>query len=315
MARRLLWKQVDVFADRPLSGSAVAVFLDGRSLDPLEMAAVAREINLPETTFVLPPTATEATYRIRSFVPGRERQFPSNSVLAAAFALAEEGAFQLFEPLTTVFEETSSGVLPIELEVSGGRPLRAGMTQTPPPVFGRVFGRPGSPTISALATALGVGPNDVIGRGLYPQVIDTGSLHLMVCIDDVTLLSSIKPDLSALGRISHQLAFEGFAVFAPQPLEPRAQVRIRYFSPGAPMPEEPATASAAAGVGAYLAKWSIIHPEKTGLARFIAEQGTEIERPSLIEVAVAVDSLDREVFTVRVSGDCFTSAAGELVLP
>jgi len=58
MARRLLWKQVDVFADRPLSGSAVAVFLDGRSLDPAEMAAVAREINLPETTFVLPPTAT-----------------------------------------------------------------------------------------------------------------------------------------------------------------------------------------------------------------------------------------------------------------
>jgi len=315
MPRRLLWKQVDVFADRPLCGSPVAVFLDGRSLDPDEMAAVAREINLAETAFVLPPTTPEAAYRIRTFVPGKERQFAGNAALGAAFALAEEGAFQLFEPLTTVFEETAAGVLPVELEVIGGHPVRAGMNQTPPPVCGRVFGRPGSQVIAALAAALGVELEDVVGRGLFPQIVDTGVSHLMVCIDDQTLLAGLKPDMSALGRISEQLAFEGFSVFAPRPLDPTAQVHVRFFAPGSAMPEDPATASAAAGLGAYLAKWQIIHPEKTGMARFILEQGVEIERPSYIEVAVGVDPLDREVFPVRVSGSCFTSAAGELVLP
>lgn len=314
MPRRLLWKQVDVFSDRPLWGSAVAVFLDGRPLDPAEMQAVAGELNLGETTFVLPPSTSEASYRLRTFMPGREREFAVNSVLAAAFALAEEGAFDLFEPLTTVFQETPAGVLPVELEVAGGRPVRVSVDQVPPPAFGRVFGRPGSPVISALAGALGVGPNDVLGRGLYPQIIDTGTSHLMVCIDDLGMLSAVKPDFSALGRIATQLAFEGFCVFASRPLDPRAQMRVRYFVPGSSMPEEPANAGAVAGLGAYLAKWQVIHPEKTGLARLIVEQGTEIGRPSLIELAVGVDPLDREVFTVRVSGNCFTSAAGEMVL-
>lgn len=315
MARRLLWKQVDVFADRPLCGSAVAVFLDGRSLDPDEMEAVAREVNLAETAFVLPPTTPDAAYRIRSYTPGRERVFAGNAALGTAFALAEEGAFQLFEPLTTVFEETPSGVLPMELEVAGGHPVRVGMNQIPPPICGRVFGRPGSPVIAALAAALGVGPDDVVGRGLYPEIVDTGLSYLMVCIDDMSILSGLEPDFSALGRIARQLAFEGFSVFAPRPLDPQAQVHTRLFAPGSPMPEDAATASAAAGLGAYLAKWKIIHPEKTGMARFILEQGVEIERPSYIEVAVGVDPLDREAFSVRVSGSCFTSAAGELVLP
>ncbi len=315
MARRLLWKQVDVFADRPLCGSPLAVFLDGRSLDPDEMAAVARETNLAETAFVLPPTTPDAAYRLRTFVPGRERQFPGNAVLGAAFALAEEGAFQLFEPLTTVFAETAIGVLPIELEIAGGHPVRAGMNHTPPPVCGRVFGRPGSPVVAALAAALGVGPDDVIGRGLYPEIVDVGPSYLMVCIDDMNILSAVKPDFSALARIANQLAFEGFAVFAPRPLDPTAQVHVRLFVPGQAMPEDAANASAAAGLGAYLAKWKIIHPAQTGLARFILEQGIEIERPSYAEVAVGVDPLDREAFSVRISGSCFTSAAGELVLP
>ncbi len=315
MPRRLIWKQVDVFADRPLAGSAVAVFLDGRSLDPTEMQAVAGELNLPETAFVLPPSSSEASYRLRTFTPSREREFPGNAVLAAAFALAEEGAFELYEPLTTVFQETPGGVLPVELEVVGGRPTRVSVDQVPPPAFGRVFGRPGSPVIATLGQALGAGPDDVVGRGLFPQIVDTGAKHLMVCIDDLGALAAVKPDLSALGRVAVQNDFEGFCIFAMRPLDPRAQVRVRYFHPGFAVPEDAATSSAVAGLGAYLAKWQVIHPAKTGLARFIVEQGTEIGRPSLIEVAVSEDPLDREVFAVRIAGSCFTSAAGEMVLP
>jgi len=315
MPRRLIWKHVDVFADRPLCGSPVAVFLDGRSLDPSEMEAVARELNLVETAFVLPPTSGEAAYRMRCFVPGRERRHPGNALLAVAFALAEEGGFPLYEPLTTVFQETSAGIMPVELEIVDGRPLRAGLTQAPPPAFGRVFGRPGSPVISALAAALGVNPDDVTAGGIYPQVVDTGIPNLMVCMDNLAMLMSLKPDLSALGRIADQLAFEGFAVFARRPLDPQAQVHVRFFHPGSPLPEDPGNVGVAAAVAAYLAKWEIIHPEKTGMSRFIIEQGVEIYRPSFIEVAVGADTLDREVFTVRVSGHCFTSAAGELVLP
>ncbi len=315
MTRRLIWKQVDVFADRPLCGSPLAVFFDGRGLDAGEMWAVTKELNLPEVSFVLPPMAPDAAYRLRAFTTlGEKPVVDGNALLGSAFVLAEQGAFPLFEPLTTVYTETPAGVVPVEIEVSGGRPQRAAVAQTPPPALDRVYGRPGSPVVAAIAAAVGVDPSDLTNKSLYPQMVDTGTWHLLVCLDDLVALSNIAPDLQALGRIGEQISVASFGFFASRPLDVRAQAHLRVFTPKGPSPESPASASAAAALGAYLARWQTARPERGGLVRFIIEQGVEIERPSLIDVLVGVDPLDREAFTVRVSGACTTVASGELVL-
>jgi trans-2,3-dihydro-3-hydroxyanthranilate isomerase len=315
MPRNVAYRLVDVFTDRPLAGNALAVFPDGRGLDTAMMQAVARELNLPETTFVLPPSSPDATYHIRTFTPVRECVFAGHAFHGTAYALTNDGLLSLFEPLTTVWQETRLGVTPLEIEVEGGRPTRVSLALDAP-VFGRVFGRPGSPVLSAMALALGVEPEVMTARGLFPQVVQTGTVsHLVACFDDLAVLSAAVPDAAALLRIARQLEVDGFAAFAMKAMDPRARFHLRYFSPRTGAAEEAATASGAAALGAFLAHRRLVVPDHVGPTRFAIEQGVELHRPGLIEVAVGVDRLDLEAYTVRVTGKCVTVASGELYLP
>jgi trans-2,3-dihydro-3-hydroxyanthranilate isomerase len=313
--RTLQYRQVDVFTDRPLSGNALAVFLDGRGLEARVMQAIARELNLPETAFLLPPSVDDATYCIRTFTPVEETFSAAQAYHGTAFVLAEEALIPLDEPLTTLWQETQIGVVsPIEVEVAGGRPVKVSV-MADAPVFGRVFGRPGSPVLAALALALGVDPDDLTSRGLFPQIVSTRDPYFIVCLENLDRLSGVEPDFAALRRIGEQLDVTGFSVFAPHARDLRAQVHVRFFSCSNGGVEEPASAGAAAALGAYLANRQIIRPDTAGPARFTIEQGVEMLRPSYIEVSVAVDSLDLQSYTVRVSGACATVASGELLLP
>ena len=83
--------QVDVFSDRPLAGNPLAVFVDGAGLSSVEMQAIAREMNLSETTFVLPAEAPDADYRVRIFTPTSELPFAGHPTIGTAFALLETG--------------------------------------------------------------------------------------------------------------------------------------------------------------------------------------------------------------------------------
>src|SRR5919108_6229364 len=91
MAREYEFVQVDVFTDRVLAGNALAVFPDGRGLDDREMQAIAREMNLAETTFVLPVTRADCAARVRIFTPGREVPFAGHPTVGTAWVLATRG--------------------------------------------------------------------------------------------------------------------------------------------------------------------------------------------------------------------------------
>src|SRR5260370_19095955 len=70
--------QVDVFAENPLEGNALAVFTDARGLTTEEMQALARETNLTDTTLLL-PRAPEIERRravqVRIFLPPAQHPF------------------------------------------------------------------------------------------------------------------------------------------------------------------------------------------------------------------------------------------------
>src|ERR671915_279405 len=95
MARRLRFRQVDVFTDRPLAGNPLAIFPEAEGLSDAEMQSLAREMNLSETTFVLPPTdegrAAGADYRMRIFTPARELPFAGHPTIGTAWLQADEG--------------------------------------------------------------------------------------------------------------------------------------------------------------------------------------------------------------------------------
>src|SRR5689334_10202270 len=116
----------DVFTDSPLTGNPLAVFTDARDLDESTMQALAREMNLSESVFVLPATTVDADVRIRIFTPSRELPFAGHPTLGSAFVLGG--------PLSKIVIrlETGAGVVPVELEREGPRIVFGRMEQPIP---------------------------------------------------------------------------------------------------------------------------------------------------------------------------------------
>src|SRR2546425_13073743 len=98
-----VWRflQVDVFTDRPLAGNQLAVVLDARGLADAEMQAIAREMNLAETTFVLPATQVECVARVPIFTPARELPFAGHPTPGTAGALALGGQLPAHPPVSS----------------------------------------------------------------------------------------------------------------------------------------------------------------------------------------------------------------------
>src|SRR3990167_4704253 len=85
--------QLDVFTSRPLAGNPLAVFPDATGLDAVTMQALAREMNLSETTFVTP--SSSATRRVRFFTPAAEIPLAGHPTIGTWWMLAETGTVQI----------------------------------------------------------------------------------------------------------------------------------------------------------------------------------------------------------------------------
>src|SRR5487761_1857458 len=110
-----MWSYViaDVFTDTPLEGNPLAVFTDANGLAADRMQRVAREMNLSETVFVLPPEAG-GDARIRIFTPGTELPFAGHPTLGSAFVLCGQRG------LDAIDLETGAGVVRVEFAARNG---------------------------------------------------------------------------------------------------------------------------------------------------------------------------------------------------
>src|SRR5579871_2528796 len=105
----------DVFTDTPFGGNPLAVFLDGAGLETRQMQAIAREMNLSETTFVTPGSAP-GHFRVRIFTPAHELPFAGHPTVGTAVVLAQRGATGTRTDI--VLEE---GVGPVRVSLAPGR--------------------------------------------------------------------------------------------------------------------------------------------------------------------------------------------------
>src|SRR5689334_2439320 len=126
--------QLDVFPSVPLEGNPLVVFSDGRGLSDDDMQAIAREMNLSETTFVLPREAAiekDRGVRVRIFTVQEELPFAGHPTLGTAFALRGNSGSQ------EIKLDLNVGPVPVQFEEAAGKPTFGEMTQADP-VFGRV---------------------------------------------------------------------------------------------------------------------------------------------------------------------------------
>lgn len=288
--------QVDVFTDRPFGGNPLAVFPEAEGLSAEEMQALAREMNLSETTFVFRPQNPEADFKVRIFTPTMELPFAGHPVVGTHWVLAHFGYVSLSEPSVQVKFELGVGVLPADLYVVDNKVDKVVMTQSPPE-FQAVLG-----DVRKLAAGLLLKPEAISDTRLPVQVVSTGMPQMMVPIRslaEVQELNPMKMDVSLLNQVCQSMQTHFILVFTTETANPDAMVHVRGFAHFVGVPEDPATGSANGALGAYLVKHKVVDL-KEPVVHILSEQGLEMGRPSSLEVDVT--HARGEPQTVRVAG-------------
>jgi trans-2,3-dihydro-3-hydroxyanthranilate isomerase len=279
--RTLRYSLCDVFTDRPLTGNALAVFTDPSGLEDGTLLALAREMNLSETAFLLPPKQG-GHFQLRIFTPRQEVPFAGHPTLGAALVV---GRSVQLERLTL---ETGRGLVTVRIERHAEVPVFGWMTQ-PQPTITRFDEQ------AALLEALG------LTRAVLPiELYDNGIRHALVAVESAARVEKLVPDLSKLSL----LGVDCTSVFAGQ----GQNWKTRVFAPRFGIPEDPATGSAAGPLGLHLVRHHLVAPG----TELILEQGAEIQRPSRLWVRVVGNA--EEAREIEVGGQAVVIARGELRL-
>jgi trans-2,3-dihydro-3-hydroxyanthranilate isomerase len=291
--RRFPFLQLDVFSSRPFEGNSLAVFPDGRGLSDLDMQALAREMNLSETTFVLPRDPAierERGVRVRIFTVQEELPFAGHPTLGTAFALrGSTGAAE-------VVLDLNAGRVPVRFEDSPGQPVFGEMTQVDPK-FGLIHDR----ETVVRATSLRDGDID---PSLPIQTISTGLPFTIVPLRGLDVIRRLQVDLVRAGEYLKQTGGGQFFYFvARETVDRAARLHARMLFYGG---EDPATGSAAGCATAWMVAHGVAQPDE----RVLIEQGIEMLRPS--RIFVRASRVDNRVVNVRVGGNVVEVLRGEV---
>jgi trans-2,3-dihydro-3-hydroxyanthranilate isomerase len=303
--RTLKFYQADVFTGQPFGGNPVAVFPDAQGLTDFELQQIAREMNLSETVFVLPPTDAAAVVRLRIFTPTQEIPFAGHPVLGTFYVLAQLGLIAVTDGVTRVMQECNIGLYPVEIHARDGQITRVVMTQPKPLFLGSVEE---TEDLLRIAKALGLPKYQIVDTKSPVMVVSTGLPVVIVPVRTLTAVRSIEPDSAAIVEICELLGTNGVMVFTTMTVEDPATVHTRMFAPAIGILEDPATGSANGAMGAYLVHNGLV--EVGPLTEIVVEQGYEIGRPS--RILVQVESDDDAIQTVKVGGQVVMVVEGTL---
>lgn len=283
---RLSYQLVDVFTDRPFGGNQLAVFTDGRGVTGDRMQQIAKELNLSETTFVLPSESAETDFRLRIFTPAAELPFAGHPTIGTAFVLARENLIEPANGRATVRFQEGVGPIPVTVDFDDRGPSLVTMEQ-PLPEFGEEFA-----DREVMARMLSIETEGLDGR--YPiQVVSSGVPFWYVPIKDMSTIKRVRLRTDIWERALKESRSPHVFVFTTETVAPDSTVHCRMFAPAFGIAEDPATGGASGPLGAYLVRYGIAQGGAGNT--IVSEQGFEMGRPSVIYI------------TVEQSGDRFTS--------
>jgi trans-2,3-dihydro-3-hydroxyanthranilate isomerase len=291
--RRFPFAQLDVFSSQPFEGNSLAVFPDGRGLSDQQMQAIAREMNLSETTFIVPrdkPTERERGVRVRIFTVQEELQFAGHPTLGTAFFLrGSSGAGE-------VVLELNVGKVPVRFEEASGKPVFGEMTQMEPK-FGPAHDR----ETVVRATSLRDGDID---PSLPVQTVSTGMAFTIVPLRGLEAIRRLQVDLKTAGEYLERSGGGKFFYFVTRETvdhEARLHARMLFYNG-----EDPATGSAAGCAAAWMVASGVAKADE----HVLIEQGVEMLRPS--RIFVRAGRVDNKVVNVRVGGNAVEVLRGEV---
>lgn len=288
MFRNYEFVQVDAFTKTPLAGNPLAVFTNAHGLSDNEMQALAREMNLSETTFVFPREprieAREGT-KVRIFTVAEELPFAGHPTLGTALYLyAQRGPFE------EIVLDLKVGNVPVRFTPKSNNDKSDrvdgktfGEMRQRDPEFGQIFSR------DDVAGAVGIDAAEISSE--WPcQVVSTGLAFAIVPFRNLSVLANFKPDIGRALSFLERTDGRFFYFICP---EAKGKMRARMFFYGG---EDPATGSAAGCAASWMAKYGVTKSDE----QIVIWQGVEAGRPS--EIFVRANCGSDRVTDVRVGG-------------
>jgi trans-2,3-dihydro-3-hydroxyanthranilate isomerase len=301
---RLRYITADVFTDSRFGGNQLAVLPNAPDLPDELMLAITREFNYSETVFVQPPERPFNTRKLRIWTPGGEVPFAGHPTVGTAHVLAAIGEVALTGDETRITFEEKVGLVPVRIVAEGGAPVFCQLSAAQGPETG-----PPLPPNADLAAMLGLDVSDILNDGLQPQAVSCGLPFTFVPVRDRHAVARARLSLERWERTLKDHWAHMVFVMAMDPQLPSSDVHARMFGPGSNVPEDPATGSACAALGGYLAMRS---SQRDGTLRWVVEQGFEMGRPSILDVEA--DLADGKVKAIRVGGSSVLVMEGTLTV-
>ena len=274
------FKQVDVFTATPYFGNPLAVVLDASGLDEAAMQHFARWTNLSETTFVLPPTQSEADYQVRIFTPGGELPFAGHPTLGSCHAWLEAGGQSKSSQF--IVQQCAKGLINICRDAVSTRLAFAAPSL--------LRSAPEAALLTQVANALGIGTALIKAA----QWLDNGPVWLGLLLDSPETVLQLLPNHQALAKLGVKVGVAGMyepapsalisranreaQAFAQQKLEAPPDLEVRAFAACIGISEDPVTGS----LNASLAQWLMAD----GLmpTHYTASQGVCMGRAGRVEL-------------------------------
>ncbi|MBY5581087.1 PhzF family phenazine biosynthesis protein [Rhizobium leguminosarum] len=302
----LSYVTVDVFTSTRFEGNPLAVISDARGLSDAAMQKIATEFNYSEVTFVLPPENPQNSAGVRIFTPTMEIPFAGHPNVGTAYVLGQQT--EIFgKPVgdTLRFEE-KAGIVEVSLKRSGGKVAAAAIRAPQPLTIGDTI------AAETIAGCVLLDPGVIVDTSHAPVFASVGLNFAVAEVNGLEALAAVRPNLAGFQAAAGRQTTSGrdFSLFLyVRTAENPWNIRARMFAPLDNVPEDPATGSASAALGAYLVS---LAPEADMNVRITIEQGVEMGRRSVITVDVVKSN--GIVTDVVISGGCVSVMRGEISL-
>ncbi|MBN1163604.1 MAG: PhzF family phenazine biosynthesis protein [Candidatus Krumholzibacteriota bacterium] len=308
-------KRIDAFTTKPFSGNPAGVITeaDGLSSDTMQQIASEMKMNIIELAFITSPSSPGADFRIRFFTPSRELPYSGHVLIAACYALIEEGRIDLQSGPNNIIFETMLSEFPVTIyfDVEQRVPsviegqgdgvmltlpkgvkgtLKRIMMQSPLNKFHPCTIPPGE-----IAEVLGIKETEINTPNLPLVISDSDLYGLIIPLKSKETIQEMHPDLIRLGMLNKKYGIDINHVFSLDTYHSESTTYSRFFGPAIGLWEDPASASASAILGQYLTTYGLVSS-----GYLILEQGKEIE--CLTRILVEIEKTGDEISTVRVGG-------------
>ncbi|WP_064683316.1 PhzF family phenazine biosynthesis protein [Rhizobium bangladeshense] len=297
---------VDVFTSSRFEGNPLAVISDARGVSDAAMQQIATEFNYSEVTFVLPPESPENSARVRIFTPTMEVPFAGHPNVGTAYVLGQQA--EIFgKPIgeRLRFEE-KAGIVEVDLKRNGGQIKAAAIRAPRPLTIGETIAE------ETIARCISLDPGVIVSTTHAPVFVSVGLNFAVAELKELETLATARPNLAGFQAAAGRQTTNGhdFSLFVyARTSDDPWHIRARMFAPLDNVPEDPATGSASAALGAYLVS---LAPDADMDVRLTIEQGVEMGRRSII--ALNVVKSGGIVTDVVISGHCVSVMRGEIIL-